>query len=194
MALAVASMRKEASVGFFVDRLRQGLDRDAHQVLGADLLLSSSSEFEKTWEKEAQNRGLKMAKTVVFPSMAIVSDGDNSRAKLVTLKAVTPDYPLRGQLKLQQGDQEVATTLTPAAGTAWIDPTLFATLRIAKGDKITIGELQLTVTQSIAYEPDRGSGFLNFSPRVMIAHSDLAASQISARRLTRYSSFINCWR
>jgi putative ABC transport system permease protein len=175
LMVAVASL---SSVGFFVDRLRQGLDRDAHQVLGADLLLSSANDFDNRWEKEAKNRGLKIAKTVVFPSMAIVADGDNSRAKLITLKAVTPDYPLRGQLKLQQGEQEVATQLTPSAGTAWIDPALFAVLRIKMGEKITVGDLKFTVTHSIAYEPDRGSGFLNFSPRVMIAHSDLAATQL----------------
>ncbi len=35
LMVAVASL---SSVGFFVDRLRNGLNRDAHQVLGADLL------------------------------------------------------------------------------------------------------------------------------------------------------------
>ena len=38
LIVAVAAL---SAVGFFVDRLRAGLNRDAHQLLGADLVISA---------------------------------------------------------------------------------------------------------------------------------------------------------
>ena len=42
LMIAVASL---SSVGFFVDRMRNGLNRDAHQLLGADLLVSTARQI-----------------------------------------------------------------------------------------------------------------------------------------------------
>lgn len=179
LMVAVASL---SSVGFFVDRLRNGLNRDAHQVLASDLLVSSAQTLNPEWKNKAQQAGLQVAETVVFPSMALSGGqsggNDTGMAKLVTLKAVTSNYPLRGKLKLNQADKEVATNEIPKQGTAWIDPALFGSLKVAAGDQITLGEQQFTVAASIASEPDRGSGFLSFSPRVMIAMDDLAATKL----------------
>lgn len=175
LMVAVASL---SSVGFFVDRMRAGLNRDAHQVLGADLLVVSTKAISTEWKQLAAKFDLKTAETVVFPSMALAGEGESVMAKLVTLKAVTPTYPLRGNLKLQKNAGEVVTSAIPSPGTAWVDPTLLGSLKIAIGSQITLGDQQFTVTESIASEPDRGSGFLGFSPRVMIAESDLAATKL----------------
>lgn len=175
LVVAVASL---SSVGFFVDRMRAGLTRDAHQALAADLLIASTSPIPEKWRTQAQARGLQTAQTVVFPSMGQVAAGNDSRAKLVTIKAVSAAYPLRGAMKLYQGKSEVAVREVPAAGTAWVDPALLGSLGIQIGSEIQLGELKLKVTQSIALEPDRGAGFLGFSPRVMISLNDLAATQL----------------
>ncbi|MFA9273266.1 MAG: ABC transporter permease [Candidatus Aquirickettsiella gammari] len=175
LMVAVASL---SSVGFFVDRMRNGLNRDAHQVLGADLLVVSTKAIAPEWKQLAANMDLKTAETAVFPSMALAGEDETAMAKLVTLKAVTPGYPLRGSLKLQRDAKEVPTSAIPSPGTAWVDPALLGSLKIKIGSKINLGEQQFTVTESIAAEPDRGAGFLGFSPRVMIAESDLAATKL----------------
>ena len=97
LVVAVASL---ASVGFFVDRMRTGLARDAHQLLGADLVISADEPIKPAWLAEASQRRLTQAQTVVFPSMALAGSGDAARAKLAAIKAVTPGYPLRGSLRL----------------------------------------------------------------------------------------------
>lgn len=175
LMVAVASL---SSVGFFVDRMRNGLNRDAHQVLGADLLVVSTKKITPEWKQLAANMDLQTAETTVFPSMAFAGEDEAVTAKLVTLKAVTQGYPLRGSLKLQRDAKEVPTSAIPSPGTAWIDPALLGSLKIKIGSKINLGEQQFTVTESIASEPDRGSGFLGFSPRVMIAEQDLAATKL----------------
>ncbi|MCU6435420.1 FtsX-like permease family protein [Undibacterium sp. Jales W-56] len=177
LMIAVASL---SSVGFFVDRMRNGLNRDAHQLLGADLLVSADQAINPAWRAEAQKRGLTMAETVVFPSMAIAGEGAAISTKLVALKAVTPGYPLRGNLKLSQTQQgpEFITKLIPASGTVWIDPTLLSGMKLKIGDALKLGDKTLTVTQLIANEPDRGAAFMNFAPRVMLNISDLADTRL----------------
>lgn len=175
LVVAVTSL---SAVGFFVDRMRSGLVRDAHQMLAADLSIASVKVIPEEWKQEAKAQGLQVAETVVFPSMALAGEGDASRAKLITLKAVSPAYPLRGKVKVHQGQQEVAMAEAPAPGTAWIDPALMVSLNITVGSQIQLGELRVKVAHSIAVEPDRGAGFLGFSPRVMISASDLASSQL----------------
>ncbi|MBY0574495.1 MAG: FtsX-like permease family protein [Undibacterium sp.] len=174
LMIAVGSL---SSVGFFVDRLRTGLDRDANQVLAADLLLTSPQDITPAWKSEAHKRGLTTAETVVFPSMALAGEGDRTTAKLVSLKAVTNNYPLRGQLKLlADNQQQFPTKETPATGTVWLDPALFDALKIKQGERISIGERQFTVAHRIGNEPDRGTGFMSFAPRAMISLDDLAAT------------------
>ena len=63
LMIAVASL---SSVGFFADRLRSGLQRDAHQLLGADLLVSADFPINPNWRTEAFEQGLQVADTVVF--------------------------------------------------------------------------------------------------------------------------------
>ncbi|MFZ6691430.1 ABC transporter permease [Undibacterium sp. SXout20W] len=179
LMVAVASL---SSVGFFADRLRSGLQRDAHQLLGADLLVSADHPINPEWRAAALQRGLQIADTVVFSSMGISGDGDHAKAKLVSLKAVSPHYPLRGRLKLNERrgdiDQEIVTNDIPAAGTVWIDPSLQIAFDLKPGDKLRLGDVAFEFTKTIADEPDRGAGFMNFAPRVMIASSDLAATNL----------------
>ncbi|MFZ6766265.1 ABC transporter permease [Undibacterium sp. Di26W] len=175
LMVAVGSL---ASVGFFTDRMRSGLNRDAHQLLGADLLVGADQPINPEWRVEAEKRGFKIAETLAFPSMALAGKGDDAISKLVSLKAVSNDYPLRGNLKLNKGEAEIATSDVPPSGTVWVDPALLSALNLKLGEKIKLGELQLTVTQTIASEPDRGAGFMNFAPRAMISLKDIPASNL----------------
>lgn len=183
LMIAVASL---SSVGFFVDRMRNGLNRDANKLLGADLLVSADQPINPSWRIEAQQRGLILAETVVFPSMAIAGEGEVATARLVSLKAVSTGYPLRGNLKLHQAGKQVPTKEIPASGTVWIDPALLTALKLRLGDTLKLGEQEFSVAGSIAAEPDRGASFMNFAPRAMIAMSDLEATHLvqSGSRVT----------
>ena len=179
LMIAVAAL---SSVGFFTDRLRSGLQRDAHQLLGADLLLSADKNLPPAWRTEAQQRGLQTADTVVFASMAIAGEGDAARTHLVSLKAVSASYPLRGTLLLQAPGGETKPQVSgnggPAAGTVWLDASLQQALGLQLGEQIRLGEQRLRFVAVIANEPDRGAGFMNFAPRAMIALSDLAGTNL----------------
>lgn len=181
LIVAVAAL---SAVGFFVDRLRSGLNRDAHQLLGADLVISADQPVNAAWRAEAQKRGFTLADTVTFPSMAQAGEGEQSQSQLASIKAVSPGYPLRGQLKITTDVAQAADAVgqpanrAPAPGTVWVDAGILSSLNAKLGDNLKLGDKNFTVTQLIAAEPDRGASFLNFAPRVMLPLGDLAATAL----------------
>ena len=85
LVIAVAAV---TSVGFFVDRIRLGLERDAAQLLGADAVISSGAPLSPALRERARAQGLQMAETVVFPSMALNATNPDF-ASLPAVKAVS---------------------------------------------------------------------------------------------------------
>lgn len=175
VTLAVATL---SAVGFFADRLQGGLQRDARQLLGGDAVVASDNPPATEFSQQARAWGLQTALTLSFPTMARTPDAQGGTSRLVALKAVQPGYPLRGQLRVSaQLDGPVqATADIPAPGEAWVDAAVLESLGLKPGDAVLLGEQSLRITRVIAVEPDRGAGFLNFAPRVLMAESDLAAT------------------
>jgi putative ABC transport system permease protein len=143
--------------------------------------------------------GLQSVATVSFPTMARTTTQQGGSSRLVALKAVAPGYPMRGRLQiLPPLDQAVpkpalATELNngtpydrpgvvtqdiPQAGQVWAEPALLEALEIKVGDDILLGERTLRISEVLMSEPDRGAGFMNFAPRIMMNQADLAATEL----------------
>jgi putative ABC transport system permease protein len=185
VTLAVAAL---TAVGFFADRIKGGLQRDARALMGGDALVNSDKPTPDAVVAKAQELGLTMAKHVNFPTMARAPEGQGGASKLVALKAVESGYPLRGQLKISTSPDapEQATREIPAQGSVWVDANLLDSLALKVGDSLLMGAISLRVDRIILVEPDRGAGFMNFAPRVMINRADLAATALvqPASRIT----------
>ena len=185
VTLAVAAL---TAVGFFADRLQGGMQRDARQLLGGDAVIVSDNPPPPAFEAKARGLGLQVVETLGFPTMARATEARGGASKLVALKVVAPGYPLRGRLRVAT-QPEGAGDLTrdiPAPGQAWVEAPLLEALGLALGDELLLGDASLRVTRLIVNEPDRGAGFMNFSPRVMVHRADLAATGLvqPASRLT----------
>ncbi|MCG3785988.1 ABC transporter permease [Delftia acidovorans] len=183
--LAVAAL---SSVGFFADRLQAGLQRDARQLLGGDVVVVGDNPTAPAFAERARAEGLQALETSSFPTMARASDAQGGMSRLVALKSVPEGYPLRGSLRVADapGAADRATREIPARGEAWVDAPLLESLGIGVGDMLLLGDAQLRVARIISIEPDRGAGFMNFAPRVMITSADLAATGLvqPASRIT----------
>ena len=186
VVLAVAAL---TAVGFFSDRLQAGLWRDARQLLGGDAVVVSDKPTPANFQQKAQALGLTTNATLSFPSMARADDTKGGETKLVALKAVSEGYPLRGQMSLLnlQGSDAIKPDLSksyPAKptrevtqpGQAWVDPALLEVLNLQMGDALWLGDKSFQIAALIDREPDRGAGFMNFAPRVMIHQSDVMAT------------------
>ena len=175
VTLAVAAL---TSVGFFADRLQGGLQRDALQLLGGDVVLASDAPTPAVFVQRAQALGLQTASSMGFPTMARASDAQGGAAKLVALKSVQPGYPLRGSMKVADRADAPShvTREIPERGEVWVDAQLLEALGLQMGDFLLLGDAQLRIAQVIALEPDRGGGFTSFAPRAMLNAADVPAT------------------
>ncbi|WP_119354941.1 ABC transporter permease [Azohydromonas sediminis] len=175
--LAVAAL---TAVGFFADRLSQGLARDARQLLGGDAVIASDKPLPPAFAEQAAALGLRTATTTSFPSMARADDAHGGATRLVAVKAVGDAYPLRGTVQVRAAPDAppVAADGPPPRGRVWVDAALLDALQIAVGDTLLLGDAALVVDRIVAIEPDRGAGFLSFAPRVLLHEADLAATAL----------------
>ena len=170
--LAVAAL---TAVGFFADRMNQGLALGAAALLGGDAVIGSDQPTPPELLQRAQALGLRTASSAGFPSMGRAPDELGGASRLVAVKAVSDAYPLRGELRLKAAadapEREIAGA--PARGTVWVDQALLDALQLHVGDDLLLGDAALQIAQIIVLEPDRGVGFMSFAPRVMLNQADL---------------------
>ena len=159
-----------SSVSFLADRMQRAFAFDARQLLASDLLIVSDQPLPNLFLDEARGKNLQIAQTVVFPSMASVG----AHGKLASLKAVSPQYPLRGELRVQSSTQMKTLASGPDSGFVWIDPAMLASLHAKEGDPIRLGQKTFVIGGVLERELDRGAGFMNFAPRVMMSIADLS--------------------
>jgi putative ABC transport system permease protein len=165
LTLSVAAL---SSVSFLADRMQRAFQFDARQLLAADLLLVSDQALPERFIQEAKERKLSSAQTIVFPSMATVG----TQSKLASLKAVTTTYPLRGSLQVSPSQANA----TPPAATVWVDPAMLNALQAKVGDQMLLGDKTFLIGGTLERELDRGAGFMNFAPRVMMSLDDLPST------------------
>lgn len=189
LAIAVSAL---SSVSFFIDRIQAGIRDEAAHLLGADMVIVSDREFDSVWLNQAKKYGLARAETRIFPTMVLSGKGGETVAKLVSLKAVSENYPLRGAVRIagEENDPGKKAATIPGAGTVWADPELLREAGIRPDDRVRIGNGFFRVTQRIVTEPDRGISFIHFAPRIMMSLLDLEktglvqpASRVSYRLL-----------
>ncbi len=191
VTLAVAAL---TAVGFFADRIKGGLQRDARALLGGDIVLSSDNPTPQAFKDKATALGLQSATSIGFPTMARATEAQGGASKLVALKAVGVGYPLRGNLKTATAPDtpEISTRDLPSKDSAWVDAALLDALSLKVGDQLLLGNSTLKIERIIVIEPDRGAGFMNFAPRVLLHTDALAATGLvqPASRITYRTAMV----
>ena len=175
VTLAVAAL---TAVGFFADRLKGGLQRDARQLLGGDAVVVSDNPIPPEFFHQVKAFGLTQVQTLSFPTMARAPEAHGGGSKLVALKVVAPGYPLRGRLRVsdQASGVDALTQDIPAPGQAWVEVAVLDGLNVPMGAELLLGDSAFKLSRIIVNEPDRGAGFMNFAPRVMINQADVQAT------------------
>ncbi len=130
LALCVAVLSLTA-VGFFTSRISQGVRAQAAEVLAADLRLESPNPIPARYFSQSRKLGLKSAQVLTLPTA--IFNGDVSQ--LAALNAVTPEYPLRGHVRISDTPFGIAhiTAEIPGRGEVWVDARIIAQLKISLG-------------------------------------------------------------
>lgn len=169
-----------SGIAIFTDRLESTLISESNSVLGADYIVRGSQPHNSSWSEWAFEAGIRQTQSAVFSSMVFAGD----EMHLASVKAVDKDYPLRGHFEISQipfainaNDIEIAKAI-PATGEAWVDSRLLPLLKIKLGDKVAVGEYDLTVTHVLIREPDSASPFSMTGARLIMNIADLSKTEV----------------
>lgn len=176
LAALLVAVTALTGVGFFTSRISQAVERQAAEVIAADLRLQAGRELAEEYVDAARQDGVAAVRTVSFPT--VVFFGDES--SLAAVRAVGAGYPLRGRVRIADmpfGPARITET-TPGPGEAWPDSRLLARLGAQVGEELNIGAARFRVTQVLDYRPDQGSAFVDLAPSVLMNIGDLPATQL----------------
>ncbi|MBS3745389.1 MAG: ABC transporter permease, partial [Wenzhouxiangellaceae bacterium] len=173
LAVATAAL---AAVSLFTDRVGRALERQAGEILAADVVVSDRKPLPEEIAARADELGLATSEMITL-STVLFSDQESA---LFDVKAVSEGYPLRGALKVADAldEPDRSTDGIPAPGTAWIAPSGLRSLDIEPGDSVILGERELEIRRILTYEPDQGGGPFQLSPRLLVNLADLSGSSL----------------
>lgn len=163
-AITVAIVVSSQLITHRIERL---LNNQANELLAADLVIVSSDRVDAKYREEAVARGLSVASTTSLRTAIFIGD----EPQLVELKAVSPNYPLRGKLEIAEDliAPRQKTDEIPARGEVWVD----AKLQHIINTRLEIGMSQFKSRWLLTDEPDRGGTLFNLAPRVLMNIEDL---------------------
>lgn len=176
VAALIIAVSTVAAIAIFVDRLQQALVVESSAFLAADRVVRGSRPVPQEWEDRARERGLDTARTLTFSSMVFGPE----RSQLVSVKAVTPGYPLRGSLAVADAPFVPGrdTDRLPDPGEVWLDGRLLPALDVALGGVVEVGNAAFDVTAVVTREPDRGGSFFDLGPRLLMRYADVEATGV----------------
>jgi putative ABC transport system permease protein len=175
LVMAVTSV---TGIALFTDRLENALILESANILAADRVLISRQPPPEAILDYAESLGLRTARILSFTSMAFSDSGN----MLVAAKAVSSEYPLRGEVII--ADEPFIRGLPivsgPPPGEVWLESRALSALDIDVGDSVFVGEAELTVSKIIIAEPDRQqAGMLdNAGPRLMLSMDDVEQTNV----------------
>ena len=175
LVMAVTSV---TGIALFTDRLEKALILESANILAADRVLISRQPPPEAILDYAESLGLRTARILSFTSMAFSDSGN----MLVAAKAVSSEYPLRGEVII--ADEPFIRGLPivsgPPPGEVWLESRALSALDIDVGDSVFVGEAELTVSKIIIAEPDRQqAGMLdNAGPRLMLSMDDVEQTNV----------------
>ncbi len=153
-----------AAVGALGDALRAGFLKQGEAILGGDVTFMRSHMRATANERAEFDKLGRVSETGTLRTMA--RRLDQSEQALIELKAVDAAYPLAGDVKVEGGSTLAAAL---SADGAVADAMLLERLGAKAGDRVRVGEAEITVTGVLQSEPDAVADRLTYGPRVFVA-------------------------
>jgi len=147
------------AINSFGDNMRQAIDNQSKELLGADLVIRSNQPLDSIKQPEVQQlidsiaRLGEVSKEVAFVSMIYLPKTKNSR--LVRVRALKGNYPYYGVIQTQP---QQANKSFLQQQQAIVDNTVMTQFKANSGDQIRIGKLDFTIAGSISQIPGQ-TGF-----------------------------------
>lgn len=173
VAVGVTSV---VAVGALGAGLREALYLESRRLLGADVVVTGRVAIPDELRAAIEAKpGYRTSAIAELPTVvAAAPRGDNTPpSRLVELKVVDGNYPLRGDLVLDP-PRPIGELL--AGGGAVVAKELAASLGLALGEGLDVGSARVELRGFVLSEPDRTNFALSAGPRVFVDHDSFEAS------------------
>ncbi|QOI98577.1 MAG: ABC transporter permease [Flammeovirgaceae bacterium] len=181
MASLVAGIMAMVALDSLNNGLQKDIDRNAKELLGADMLVNASRPFEPELISLFDSIPHPQADEADMASMVLFVNSGNSR--LIRLVALRGAFPFYGKIETLPAD---AYEKMKTGGHALLDETLASQYEVSSGDTIKIGNYRFPVAGVVTKIPGGGGILATFTPSVYIAWADLDST-----RLVQYGSRVN---
>lgn len=172
IVLAVATV---FSLTGFSGQIKHAIVANSTNTIAADRVFGASSPIDEKFISKSEALNLNVALKASTDSMVFF--GDNML--LSELDAVSTNYPLRGELKIQRAINGVEEVVGgPARGELWVERSVLSRLGVEIGDTVEIGVAPLKIAGILTNIPDRSYRFLVAGPTILMNIEDLPATDI----------------
>lgn len=170
LVLVIASI---FALSALASRMEQVIVKQGKDALTADAVFVSANPLSDSLLKSTEQ--LERSVMTRFSTMAFSDNG----MQLISVRGVDESYPLMGELVL---DGNESGRVKP--NQLWLDERIMAQLEVNKGDNVTIGDANFTVSGAVLMEPGLSFNPFQQMPAAYIHQSDVektGAIQVGSR-------------
>ncbi|EGQ8512743.1 FtsX-like permease family protein [Vibrio parahaemolyticus] len=170
LVLVIASI---FALSALASRMEQVIVKQGKDALTADAVFVSANPLSNSLLKSTEQ--LERSVMTRFSTMAFSDNG----MQLISVRGVDESYPLMGELVL---DGNESGRVKP--NQLWLDERIMAQLEVTKGDNVTIGDADFTVSGAVLMEPGLSFNPFQQMPAAYIHQSDVektGAIQVGSR-------------
>lgn len=161
--------------------LQDDIDRNARELLGADLVVNGEKEYNQELEAAFDSLNLPEASEIDMASMVLFLN--NNKSRLIKLVAMEGDFPFYGEIETVPAD---AYQQMKKGGYAMLDETLASQYEVSSDDSLKVGNSVFKIAGVVTRIAGGGGLMSTFTPSVYISLKDLEAT-----RLVQFGSRVN---
>ncbi|NGZ59527.1 MAG: hypothetical protein CV081_03350 [Nitrospira sp. LK265] len=177
-------------VSLFGTQVERAVTKEARGLLGGDLEIRLSHLMSPKGQEvldSLSDRDVILTHVSELIAMAARAESSSSGqpTQIIELKAVEPQYPLYGTLRVEPqrdladllGGQTRGCPDRTCFGVV-VQESLLIRMGLAMGDQLRIGQGLFIITGLVRTEPDRMANAFSLGPRVLISREGLAAAEL----------------
>jgi putative ABC transport system permease protein len=145
IVLGIAAL---VAINSFNRNLRQDIDEQAKELLGADLVISGSRPLPDSLVRLVATQAVRQARECSFASMVYFPKAKGTR--LVQVRALGGEFPFYGQIETLPAD---AARSFQQQSAALVDNTLMLQFAASIGDTVTVGKLRFPIAGNLQQVP-----------------------------------------
>ncbi|RYY09158.1 MAG: hypothetical protein EOO36_22715, partial [Cytophagaceae bacterium] len=175
MSSIVLGIAALVGINSFGDNLARSIREQARELLGADLVLSSSQPFEAKLAPTLAKLGRTRSDEASFASL--VSFPRTQGVRLAQVRALGPGFPYYGDWETQPAAAGAQFKAGQSAG-ALVDDVLLVQFDARVGDSVKVGTLTLPIVGRVLNTPGQTGFSAAVAPKVFIPKSLLARTNL----------------